>query len=294
LGLPLAPREPTEAEAERVRVADRALAQDPEDLDLLVEAALAREAVWRYNEAVELYTRGMRIDTGDYRLYLGRAHRLIRLRQFELAATDLDRSVQLDPYGFNSAYLRGLVLYLLGRFSEAADEYGRCMSLAGDEHALALAAEGRVPGDPRYCMVIAADGRSRVAIESWRYRALARAGRHEEAAELLQGVAQDLSLTDEPAIDYSVSTILPGTNEHYYNLLLFYSGLRTESEMLDRERWGAQWPTVAYGVAVWHMVAGNDERAVELLREVVAEPYWARLGHVAAETDLARLGEELN
>lgn len=32
------------------------------------------------------------------------------------------------------------------------------------------------------------------------------------------------------------------------------------------------------------------ERALDLMRQVVAEPYWARLGHVAAETDLIRLG----
>ena len=46
---------------------------------------------------------------------------------------------------------------------------------------------------------------------------------------------------------------------------------------------------LAYGVAVWRLVEGDRDGAVALLREIVEEPYWARLGHVAAEADLIRL-----
>ena len=45
-------------------------------------------------------------------MVLGRAHRLIRHRQFDAALADLDRSEQLDSFGFNTAYLRGLTYYL--------------------------------------------------------------------------------------------------------------------------------------------------------------------------------------
>jgi hypothetical protein len=68
-----------------------------------------------------------------------------------------------------------------------------------------------------------------------------------------------------------------------------YRGLLEEEQILDREKLQGQWSTVAYGVAVWHLVEGNQEKAVALLREIVDEPYWARLGHVAAEADLIRL-----
>ena len=290
LGQPMSPKVETDAEAEQIRRADEALAANPDNVDLMVEAALAREDVWRYKEAIELYTKGVAIAPDDYRLYLGRAHRLIRLRRFREALDDLNRSFDLDPFGFNTAYLRGFVQYLRGEFDLAADEYGRCMALAHDEGALALVAQNKVSGDPRHCMLIATDDRTRVAITVWRYRALRRAGRDEEAFRLLESVTEGLSLTDPGPDEYQGSIIKPDSNEHYYRTLLFYKGLLTEAEILDKEDLGGQWSTVAYGVAVYHLVEGETERAVTLLREISSEPHWARLGHVAAETDLIRLG----
>ena len=285
----LVPLQPSQAQAERIQRADDALSLDPENVDLILEASFAREDVWRYAEAVELYGRGLEIAPTDYRLYLGRAHRLIRLRQFDAALDDLDRAVQLDPYGFNSAYLRGLTYYLTGRFDDAAQEYGRCTTLARDEAALALAEAGGVPGDPRHCMFVATDPQSLVAITAWRYRALRRAGHHDEASHLLDPISEGLSLSEGGLPEYGASIIKPDNNEHYYHLLLFFKGLEPERELLDRDRWGAQWSTVAHGIAVWHLVEGDTNRAMQLLREIVAEPHWARLGHVAAETDLIRL-----
>jgi tetratricopeptide (TPR) repeat protein len=292
-GIRLEPLAPTAEQSARIRRADEALASQPRNVDLLIQAALAREDVWRYVEAAELYGRAIDADPDDYRPYLGRAHRILRLRQFDRALADLNRAAELDPYGFNTAYLRGLVLYLRGEFGRAADEYGRCMALAGDPKALALAKQGRVPGDPRHCMLVATDDPTRVAITAWRYRALRRAGRNDEAAMLLGTIQDGLTIPSQPDTRaYASSVIKPDDNTHYYLLLLFYRGLRTEAELLDRQKFGAQWSTAAYGVAVWHLVEGRRDRGLALLREIVAEPYWARLGHVAAETDLVRLGGE--
>lgn len=290
LGIPLEPLPATAEQEERIRQADARLAADPRNVDLMVEAALAREAVWRYRESTELYTQALEIAPDDYRLHLNRAHRTLRLRLFDWALSDLERAKELDPYGFNTAYLLGFTRYVRGEFSQAADEYGRCMALAEDQAALALAAAGEVPGDPRSCMQIATDNASRVAITAWRYRALRRAGRLDEAARLLEAVPPDLDLSGA-ASGYAGSTIKPDLeNIHYYETLLFYRGLRTEDQILDRERWAEQWSTVAYGIAVWRLLQGDQAGAVELMREVVAEPYWARFGHVAAEADLVRLG----
>ncbi len=288
-GRPLDPRPESAEQAERIRRADDELLRDPENPDRIIQAALAREEVWRYNEAVDLYSRGMQLAPGDYRFYLGRAHRILRLRRFDIALEDLNRAADLDPYGFNTAYLRGLTFYLRGEFGRAADEYGRCMDLAGDEQALALAAAGKVPGDPRTCMMIAEDNQSRVAIIAWRYRALRRAGRHEEAARLLGTIPEGLDLTQWIPVEKYGSLIGPDDNSHYYEMLLYFKGLRSEEELLDRGRWGSQWSTVAYGAAVFHWVEGRRERAIELMRSIVDEPFWARLGHVAAEADLLRL-----
>jgi len=290
LGMPLEPLPATAEQEKRIRGADARLAADPRSVDLMVEAALAREAVWRYRESTEFYTRALEVTPDDYRLHLNRAHRTLRLRLFDWALADLEHAKELDPYGFNTAYLLGFTRYATGDFSRAADEYGRCMALAEDQAVLALAAAGEVPGDPRSCMQIATDNASRVAITAWRYRALRRAGRVDEATRLLEAVPSDLDLSGAGG-GYSESTIKPDfENIHYYETLLFYRGLRTEEQILDRQRWAEQWSTVAYGVAAWRLIEGDQAGATALMEEIVAEPYWARLGHVAAEADLVRLG----
>ena len=288
-GIRFEPGTPTAAQALAIARADSALAAAPADPERIVAAALAYESAWRYADAIALYTRGIRLAPDDYRMYLGRAHRLIRLRQFDDALADLDRSARLDPTGFNTAYLRGLTWYLLGRFEDAAAEYARCMDLASDSSARERA-RGNPAGDPRSCFVIATDPSSRISITAWRYRALRRAGRHDEAARLLETVPEGLTLSASPADAYPGTPIAPDSNEHYYRMLLFFRGLATEAQVLDREWAGEQWSTLAYGVAVWHLAEGRRDRAIALLNVIVAEPYWARLGHVAAETDLIRLG----
>ena len=99
---------------------------------------------------------------------------------------------------------------------------------------LTLAESGEAPGDPRHCMVIPSDDRSRIAITMWMYRALRRADRDQEATELLETVSEGLSLSDGPT-RYESSTIKPGSNEHYYRTRLLHRGLLEEEEILDKE-----------------------------------------------------------
>jgi hypothetical protein len=139
-------------------------------------------------------------------MFLGAGHRRIRLGRFGEALSDLNRSFELDPYGFNTGYLRALTLYLSGRFDVAAGEYERLMELSRDEKALELARKGKVPGDLRHAMLIASDLPARIAFTSWFYRALRRTGRDENAARLFETVEEGLlplrlkkSSTPEPS-----------------------------------------------------------------------------------------------
>jgi hypothetical protein len=284
LGVPMAPRTPSEAEQERIRAADQAMAAAPDALDPILEAASAREAVWRYAEAVALYRRAAVGHPEDWRLPLGMGHRLIRLRRGGEALAALERALALDPEGFNAHYLLGLARYLRGDYSGAADVYQACLDLAeagGPESP---------DGDPRTCRDVADDPASRVALTSWMYRALRRAGRHDEAARLVAGIPEGMEIPNRSAELYPGSPIPPDDNTHYYLTLMFFRGLLSEEAVLSDPRVSeGQWPTVAYGVAVHHLVEGDTARAVQLLDSIAAQPYWARLGHVAAEADLLQI-----
>lgn len=166
------PLAPTAEQSRRIRDADEALARTPQDPDAIVDAALAREKVWRYQESIDLHTLGEGLAPSDYRFPLGRAHRLIRSRKFEDAMDDLDRALELDPYGFNTAYLRGFTRYVTGDFAAAARDYDRAFRLSRSPEALALARSGEMPGDPRHCMLIEEDLATRIAITTWAFRAL--------------------------------------------------------------------------------------------------------------------------
>jgi len=277
-GKPFVSREADEEALAAIAEADAALAADPENIDLVVAAAQARAGLWQYNEAIEIFTRGLEVDPDDWRLYRHRGHRFISTRRYDWAVEDLERAVELDPYGFNSSYHLGLAYFLNGEFSKAADEYARCLALATDEEAIALAAAGGNPGDPRTCMEIAEDDESRVAVTEWLYRALRRAGRDDEAVALLDTISEGMTIEENIA---------------YYRDLLFYKGFMTADEILyPDEPDDNSFATTGYGVANYYIVEGDTEAARELIVRIVEGDPWNAFGFIAAETELFRLEEQ--
>jgi hypothetical protein len=49
--------------------------------------------------------------------------------------------------------------------------------------------------------------------------------------------------------------------------------------------------TAGYGLGAWHLAEGRREEALRAWREVLAGGSWSAFGFIAAEADLARLGE---
>jgi tetratricopeptide (TPR) repeat protein len=257
--------------------ADAALAASPWSADALLAAAAARAGVWRYGEAIALYTRGIERYPDDWRFHRFRGHRYISTRRFDEAVRDLERAAALDSLSFDVAYHLGLAHYLQGDFERAAQVYGRCMDLAESEAALALERSGQLPQGFRSCMAMAANDNDRVAMADWRYRALRRAGRHEEAARLLETIHPDMRV---------------GSNATYLETLLFYKGLKPEEEILDPSRFtGNQLETITYAVANWHQIEGDTARAHAMFQRIVDEgSQWSAFGYIGAETELRRMG----
>jgi tetratricopeptide (TPR) repeat protein len=249
--------------------ADAALASEPSNVDLMIAAARARDAALQFGESIRLYTRAIAAAPGDVRGYRFRGHRYVSTRRFDLAVTDLEKAVKLAPSSYDVTYHLGLAHYLKGEFASAAEVYRGC--LAAKEPA------GKLPEGWRDCSTVARDDESRIAMSDWFYRALRRAGLHDEARRLLGGVAESLPIKE---------------NEAYYRALLFYKGLRTEAQILQpaafNENTGV---TTGYGVANFYLVEGKTERACALFSRLVEdELHWNAFGFIAAETELTRAG----
>ena len=250
--------------------ADAALAEAPDDVELIIEAGRVRRNFWHYRQAMELYTRAMELAPDDWRPYRYRGHRHISVREFPAAVADLERARELAPQNWDVSYHLGLAYFLSGDFASAADEYLRCLEMGRSAEAEAAQAD-----DFRSCSENVADPESYVAMTEWAVRALLRAGRDDEAQGLLSAVPDDLTIEENVA---------------YYHDLLFYKGLKTAEELLNPgEDAPYRLETVAQGVANWYLVQGDTAAAVELYERIVDDAWWPGFGRIAGEAELARI-----
>jgi len=250
--------------------ADSALAERPDDVELLIEAGRVRRHFWHYRQAMALYSRAAELAPDDWRPYRFRGHRHISLRNFEEGIRDLERARELAPLNWDVSYHLALGYFLAGRFDEAADEYLRCLDLADDEEA--LAADGP---DFRSCAANGRDPESLTAMTEWAVRSLARAGRDDEARTLLEAYPSDLPVE---------------VNVAYHHNLLYGKGEMAEEELLapgDDAPYRLE--TVGFGVANWMLARGDAARAREILERLAADPWWPGFGRIAAEAELARM-----
>jgi tetratricopeptide (TPR) repeat protein len=237
------------------------VAAQPKNVDRLIALGRAQSAAWRYQDAVATYTRALEIGPADARLYRHRGHRYISLRQFDNAVADLKRASQLNDRDFDIWYHLGLAHYLRGEFAPAASAYEKCYAVAERERAAN-------PADK--------DGRddSIIAISDWLYMSYRRLNKPTDAARILEKITPESKVKE---------------NKSYHERLLFYKGLKQESELLNlKDANDLDIATVGYGLGNWHLYNGNPTKANEYFRKIVSGKFWPAFGFIAAEAELAR------
>lgn len=252
--------------------AESSLAADPADADATIWKGRRLGYLGRYDEAIAAFEDGERRHPADPRFARHIGHRFISLRRFADAETALARAAALaaampdevEPDGLPNAagvptstlkgniwYHLGLARYLQGDFAGAARAYAGAAALAHNPDASAAA---------RYWMALA----------------LLRSGEHPSAEEALAPVSADWTLVE---------------NEGYRDLALCLKGELDCEALLARAREGGglDLATTAYGVSMARRIAGDDEGAVALLKELAGGDAGAAFGRIAAEQDLDRL-----
>jgi tetratricopeptide (TPR) repeat protein len=271
------PELPEEVRTRRQEQLDEALLEleaDPEGADALIWVGRRYAYLGKFREAIEAFTRGIAAHPEDARLYRHRGHRYITLRELDRAIADFNRAAELtegaddevEPDGqpnalgiptstlhFNIWYHFGLAHYLKGEYEEAADKYRRCMEVS-------------VHPD------------SKIATAHWWYMSLRRAGRQEEARALIQGM--DLEAMAPEVIE---------SGSYLALLRLYAAGEGGEGAPDPGTLDGA---TQGYGIGNWKLYNGDRQGAQEVFRTIVAaRDQWGAFGYIAAEADLARMGE---
>ncbi|MBI1762204.1 MAG: tetratricopeptide repeat protein [Acidobacteria bacterium] len=235
-----------------VAAAEKKLAADPGNLELLIALGRAQASVWRYNDAIATYTRGIVAAPTNAMLYRQRGHRYISTRQFDKAIADLEKATQLKTDDFDIWYHLGLAYYLKGKFDKAARAYQSCLAVA----------EKSGKDD------------SIIAVSDWLYMSYRRLGKAADAAKVLARITPRMQVVE---------------NKSYYDRLLFYKGLKPEAELVNLEKASdLEIATVGYGLGNWHLYNGNKAKAAEFFRRIVSGKYWPAFGFIAAEAELAR------
>ena len=251
--------------------AEKDLAARPTDADAIIWVGRRLGYLWRYQEAIATFSKGIALHPNNPRLYRHRGHRYISVRQFDRAITDFDKAValikgtpdEIEPDGapnstgkprstlhFNIWYHLGLAHYLKGDFQKAADAYVECMKVSTNDDAV-------------------------TATSDWQWMTLMRLNRKADAAKVLERITPKMEILE---------------NGSYHRRLLMYKGLATPESLLDPGKADALTiATQGYGVGNWYLVTGNRTRAREIFEQVVSGTSWSAFGYIAAEADLQRM-----
>lgn len=147
-------------DTEAIKKARAALAEDPKNIARIIDLGVAESGARQFREAIATFTRGLEIQPDNALLLRWRGHRYLSVREFDRAFADLTRGSQLDPTIYGIWYHLGVLQFLRGDFSAAAESFTRAQPLAPDAGELAGSTD-------------------------WLWMSLSRAGRHDEAKAML-------------------------------------------------------------------------------------------------------------
>lgn len=251
--------------------AEKDLAAKPTDPDAIIWVGRRLAYLWRYQDAIALFSKGIEQHSNNPRLYRHRGHRYITTRQFDRAIADFEKAAsfikatadEIEPDGapnptgkprstlhFNIWYHLGLAYYLKGDYQKAVDAYNECMKVSNNDDAV-------------------------TATSDWLWMTLMRLNRKAEAAKVLDRITAKMEILE---------------NGSYHRRLLMYKGLEKPETLLDPANSDdLTIATQGYGVANWYFVNGDKARAREILEKVVAGRQWSAFGYIAAEADLQRM-----
>ena len=235
--------------------ARKSLAADPENVSLAIQLAHAQAARRQYREAVATASTELAFAPNSAELYLERGHRELGLREFKAAMKDLEQSTRLAPELLDAHYHLGLAHYFSGEFDAAAASFDRARSLAKNDDSL-------------------------IDCSNWLYISLRRAGKEQQAEQVLVRITPEVKNT-EPHLYF------------YLRLLHFYQGKLTAEAVLPPPPAGPadletelSFDTVSYGVGNWRFYHHDNSGAMELFRNVVKGEAWNSWGFIGSELEI--------
>lgn len=268
LGKELMPLDPPEVYVENYKQAKSEYDKDSSDLDNIIWYGRRTAYLGNYQDAINIYTRGIFLFPDEPRLYRHRGHRYISVRKFDKAIADLEKAAELvegkenqvEPDGIPNAMntpistLQGNIWYHLGLAYYLENDL---------EEAFSAYLKGRDIGE---------NDDNLVSTTHWLYMIKRRQDQEESATELLNVIHDEMDIIE---------------NQAYYDLCRFYKGLIPLDSLLGPAG-SPSGDAVKYGVANWNLYNGNWDQAKKEMEDILDGPSWSSFGYIAAEQDYLR------
>lgn len=241
----------------------------PENVDSIIWYGRRTGYTGAYQEAVDIYTNGLRLHPDEPRLLRHRGHRFMSLRRYEWAIADLERARavvqgstdeiepdgQPNPRGIPTSSLHANIRYHLALAYVLTGQFGRALPLWEED------------------ATVAPNIDQRVAATYWWVLTLAHLQRTDAARRILATIRPDWDVIE---------------NGSYHRALLWMKGDLTEAQLLA----GAttlERQTVGNGMGQWYAATGRLEQAKAAWAAVIATGPSASFGVLAAEAGMSRL-----
>lgn len=261
---------------EQLALAREAATRRPEDPEALIWVGRRLGYLSRFNDAIGVFSDGIRRFPNDPRFYRHRGHRYISIRKLDEAIADLEKAAQLmagkadeiEPDGQPNA--RNIPIGSLQ--SNVWYHLALAYYLKGDwTNAVRAARSG---------IAVSTNPDRLVSQTHWLYMALRRAGRGQEAEAALEPIRDGFDIIE---------------NDSYYRLVRLYKTGIPKAVVDSILGAGVQNPSdasFAYGVANWVLYNGDTTRAVRAMEQLMSGGSWASFGFIAAEADVAMLRKD--
>jgi len=256
---------------EKYDVAKQKHLDNPEDADALIWHGRRAAYLGNFDEAIYIYTHGIKLHPQDTRMLRHRGHRYISTRQYDRAITDLEKAVtmiegqedEVEPDGLpndrniplstlhgNIWYHLGLTYYLKNDMDNALRAYQhRTVTEKYDDNA--------------------------VSGGHWLYMILSRMGRVEEAKEAIKSVTKEMDIIE---------------NQSYHKMCLFYKNLISEEVLRPKDAQSSADNVYLYGLGNWYLYEKQDTpQAKKYYRQLLDYGNKYSFAYLAAESDWERL-----
>ena len=261
------PSEKALAQFEEAKVTYKA---NPSDVEALIWYGRRTAYLGQYNQAIQIFSKGIEKFPNEPKLYRHRGHRYISIREYQKAISDLEKAAELiqgteneiEPDGMPNAlnipvsslhgniyYHLGLAYYLVGDYEKAYQAYLKCRDSGSHYDNI-------------------------VSSTHWLYMIQQRLGNPAKADSLLAPIHAD-------------STVIE--NQSYADLCRLYKGWIPVDSLIQQGPGGnPSNDAVRYGVANWYLYHQDTAKAKEMMEGLLQTKSFASFGYIAAEQDWIR------